>query len=235
MINISEITCPKCGYCPLHHRHDRTCCRLLVRPAGGGYRLGQQIEELEQRLAEFREDVGPEVHDDGSWTWRIGAGADQAVAESFSIDGAEDFQVSTARKDGRTHLVLTATDELTFIHTGRNLAAIDGRAEVNLSEFDGDFLLIHHFTDSENYQFIRISGSELQQGQMINRSDNLLGSDSINRDGWSTFRVTASGRNFYGYQNGNTIVHTHADEMEAGKSRFAISGSGVLKVRLEFN
>jgi uncharacterized membrane protein len=195
-------------------------------------RLGQQIEALEQRLAEFREEAGPEIREDGSWTWRIGAGSDQALAESFTIEGTDDLQASTGREDGRTHLEFTATDEMTFIHTGGNLAAIDGRAEVNLSDFDGDFLLIHHFTDSGNYQYIRISGSQLQQGQMINGSDNVLGSGSINTDGWSTFRVTASGQHYYGYQNGSTIVHTHDDEMEAGKTGVAFKGSGEIKIRL---
>ena len=199
-------------------------------------RLGQQIEEMEQRLAGFREEAGPELRDDGSWTWRIGAGADQALTESFSVEGVETVDASTGRDDGRTHLELTATSEMTFIHTGGDLATIDGRAEVNLSDFNGDFLLIHHYTDSDNYQYIRISGSELQQGQMINGSDNLLGSGPINRDGWSTFRVTASGGHFYGYQNGNTIVHTHDDEMEEGKTGIAFSGSGEVKIRLaEFN
>ena len=199
-------------------------------------RLGQQIEEMEQRLAGFREEAGPELRDDGSWTWRIGAGADQVLTESFTIEGTSDIQSSTGRDDGRTHLELTATSEMTFIHTGGDLATIDGRAEVNLSDFDGDFMLIHHYTDSENYQYIRISGSELQQGQMINGADNVLGSGSINRDGWSTFRVTASGGHFYGYQNGNTIVHTHDDEMDPGKTGIAFSGSGEVKMRLvEFN
>jgi uncharacterized membrane protein len=67
-------------------------------------RLGQQIEELEQRLAEFREEAGPEIREDGSWTWRIGAGSDQALTESFTIEGADDLQASTGREDGRTHL-----------------------------------------------------------------------------------------------------------------------------------
>ena len=195
-------------------------------------RLGQQIEELEQRLAEFREEAGPEIREDGSWTWRIGPGAEQELTESFTIEGTSDIQSSTDREDGRIHLELSATEEKTFLFTGGDLSTIDGRAEVNLSDFDGDFLLIHHYTDSENYQYIRISGSELQQGQMVNGSDNVLGAGSINRAGWTTFRVTASGQHYYGYQNGNTIVHTHDDEMEAGESGIAFRGSGTVKLRL---
>jgi len=195
-------------------------------------RLGQQIEELEQSLAGFREEAGPELREDGSWIWRIGAGADQALAESFSIEGRDEVQASIERDDGRNHLELTATEEMVFLFTGGDLSVIDGRAEVNLSDFDGNFLLIHHYTDNENYQYIRITGSELQQGQMVNGSDNVLGSGQIETDGWSTFRVTASGQHFYGYQNGNTIVHTHADELEPGKTGIAFNGSGEVKIRL---
>jgi len=195
-------------------------------------RLSQQIEELEQSLAGFREEAGPEIRDDGSWIWRIGAGSEQVLTESFNIEGAENIHASTGRDDGRIHLELSATDEKTFLFTGENLSSIDGRAEVYLSDFEGDFLLIHHYTDSENYQYIRISGSELQQGQLVNGADNVLGSGQIETDGWSTFRVTASGQHFYGYQNGNTIVHTHDDELEPGKTGIAFSGSGTVKLRL---
>ncbi len=195
-------------------------------------RMGQQIEELEQRLAEFRDEAGPEIRDDGSWIWRIGAGAGEALSEYFTIDGDSGIEKGSGREDGRAHLELTAPSEMTFIHTGGDLQTIDGRIEVNLSEFEGEFKLIHHFIDSENYQYIRMSDGEMSQGQIINGSDNVLGSGSIYTDGWHTFRVTASGRHFYGYQNGNTIVHTHADEMEPGTTGFAISGEGTVKVLL---
>ena len=75
------------------------------------------------------------------------------------------------------------------------------------------------------------------QGQTINRSDNLLDSDWVKTGGWTTLRVTASGRHFYGYQNGKTIVYTHKDETEAGRTFFCflepvkvrLIGSGLLQ------
>lgn len=195
-------------------------------------RLNRQIDEQGQLLAGFREEAGPEIRDDGSWVWRIGAGADQVVSESFTIVGTEDINTMTGVEEGRSHLEIIAPDDLVFLYTGGNMSAVDGRVEVNLSDFDGNFLLIHHYTDRENYQYLRISGSELQQGQMLNGSDNLLGSGRFNTDGWSSLRVTASGRHYYGFQNGNTILHTHAEEMGAGKTGFAFSGSGSVKMRL---
>lgn len=195
-------------------------------------RLGQQIEELEQRLAEFREEAGPEIRDDGSWIWRINTGADQALTESVSIEGADNIQASTEKEEGRTHLEISDPEEILFITTGGDLSDIDGRAEVNLQDFNGEFMLIHHYTDTENYQYIRITGSELQQGQIVNGSDNVLGSGQIEENRWSTFRVTASGPHYYGYQDQQTILHTHDDELESGQTGIAISGSGTVKIRL---
>lgn len=195
-------------------------------------RLNKQIEEQAQQLAEFREESGPEIRDDGSWTWRIGAGADQVLSESFIIDGEEDISATMGLEEGRAHLEITAQDGLAFLYTDGDLNTVEGRVEVNLTDFTGDFLLIHHYTNRENYQYLRISGSELQQGQIINGSDNMLGSGGIEIDGWNTFRVTASGQHYYGYQNENTILHTHDDALIEGKTGFAFSGSGQIRLRL---
>lgn len=199
---------------------------------GATDRLEQRIEELEQLLAEFREETGPEIREDGSWLWRIGGGADQVLADAFTIDGAETIQASIGRDDGRSHLELTATDKKVFLFTGGDLNSIDGRAEVNLDDFDGVFELIHHYRDRENYQYIRLSDSELQQGQVTNGVDNVLGSGRIETGDWNTFRVTASGQHFYAYQNGNTVLHTHDKEMRTGKSGIAFRGTGAIKIRL---
>ena len=195
-------------------------------------RLSQQIDELEQQLAMFREEAGPEIRDDGSWTWRIVPGADEALFAYFSIDGDTGVQANTGEQEGRAHLELIAPSNSTFIHTGGDLSTIDGRIEINLSDFNGAFKLIHHFRNMENYQYIRIDGAELQQGQVIDGSDNVLGSGGIETADWHTFRVTASGRHFYGYQDGNTIVHTHADGMNPGTTGFSLDGDGMVKIRL---
>tara|TARA_R100001143_G_scaffold63595_1_gene73218 strand:+ start:36469 stop:37524 length:1056 start_codon:yes stop_codon:yes gene_type:complete len=195
-------------------------------------RLHKQIEEQAQKLAEFRKESGPEIRDDGSWIWRISAGADQVLSESFIIDGEEDINATVALEDGRPHLEITAQDDLVFLYTGGDLNTVEGRVEVNFINFTGEFLLIHHYSNRENYQYIRISGSELQQGQVLNGSDNVLGTGVIETNGWNTFRITASGQHYYGYQNENTILHTHNDALDEGKTGFAFSGSGQIRLRL---
>jgi len=194
-------------------------------------RLQQQIESLEQNLSAFREEAGPELSDNGSWIWRIGPGSDQVLYESFSIEGNDQFTAEIGQEDGIHHLTITASG-LSLLLFDQSFSSIDGRSEINTDEFDGEFALVHHYQDSDNYQYLKLTGSQLSQGQVRNGADNVLGSGQIDDSGWYTLRVTASGAHFYGYHNGRTIVHTHDDEMQPGTTGIAIQGNGTVKIRL---
>jgi len=195
-------------------------------------RLEGRIELLEQQLDAFRSESGPDFMEDGSWLWRFGTGSDQLFAEEFSVDGSTDFQTKSGLEEGRKHLEITSTGSTSYFYTSRVMKAVDGRVEINMSEFDGSIMLIHHYIDIENYQYVELSNSELKQGQVRAGVNKVLGTGRIDAAGWNTFSVSASGRHFYGFQNGKTIVHTHADELVPGYTGFALSGSGIAKIRI---
>ncbi|MCC5941148.1 MAG: hypothetical protein LAT80_02310 [Balneolaceae bacterium] len=195
-------------------------------------RLQQQIETLERDLSAFRDEAGPELRDDGSWIWRVGPGADDILTEAFTIEGSTDLFADAGRTDGIHHLELQAGAEASYILLGEAMSSVDGRIELNTEEFEGKIALIHHYQDPSTYQYLRLSGSELSQGQMIGGSDNVLGSGQIETSGWYTLRVTASGGHYYGYRNGQTVVHTHEDELEAGRTGVMIRGEGTVRILL---
>lgn len=195
-------------------------------------RLQQQIEELQQDLAAFRGEAEPVMDENGSWVWRIAPGAGDALAESFAVEGNQNVHAEPGREDDRYHLELQVDGgETAFLLMDNNPASIEGRIELNVSDFDGEFMLVHHYQNPENYQYLKLAGPELIQGQVINGSDNILESGSIEAELWMTLHVTANGRHFYGYKNQQTITHSHSDEMEPGKTGFALSG-GTVKIRL---
>lgn len=194
-------------------------------------RLEEQIESLRRDLSELREDAAPIVEEDGSWVWRIGPGSDQTISENFEMEGSGDITYEIERDEGVHHLDITPDSEKSFLLHGGTFSSIDGQVEISTDDFDGEFELIHHYQNPQNYQYLRFNGSQLNQGQVRNGSDNIMGSGQIDANGWFTLRVTASGMHYYGYQNGQTIVHTHDNEMEAGKTGLAFAGSGVLKIR----
>lgn len=193
-------------------------------------RLQDRIEQLERDLATMRGDIMP-VSEENGWIWRIAPGADQVIYDAFTIDSENELQAETAQSGGITHLNLRADGNPVFMIYPGSYSAIDGRAEVSLSDFEGEFKLIHHYQNSENYQYLRVSGREMSQGQMINGSDNVLGRGAIPSDEWQTIRVTASGAHFYGYSGGSTVVHTHADEMTAGDTGIYFKGAGSIRIR----
>lgn len=199
-------------------------------------RLQQQIETLERDLSAFRDEARPELREDGSWIWRVGPGADAIFADAFSIEGRTEIIADASQSDGIHHLKLKSGDEASYILFGDDLRSVDGRIELNIENFDGEIALIHHYQNPTNYQYLRLSDGALSQGQIIEDSDNVLDTRQINTSGWYTLRVTASGRHFYGYRDGQTILHTHADAMEPGKTGIAFSGSGSIKIRtIEFS
>jgi len=194
-------------------------------------RLQQRIENLERDLSAFREESGPVVEANGSWIWRMAPGSVQVIHERFRIDESDQFTAEIDREDGIHHLTITASGQ-NYLLLGESFSSIDGRAEINVDDFEGEFALVHHYQNPDTHQYLRLIGSQLHQGQMRNGSDNVLGSGSVASNGWFTLRVTASGQHFYGYHNGRTIVHTHEDEMQPGTTGIAISGEGTLKIRL---
>lgn len=195
-------------------------------------RMEQQIEGLRQDLALFREEAAPEVQEDGSWVWRIGPGAAQALRESFTIEGSQNVTAELGQDNGRYHIELSADSDLTYFVTGNTLSSIEGRIEFNSSDFEGSVLLVHHYRNPDNYQYLKLEGDELDQGQIINGTDNLLGSGTVDPKTWNILRVTTNGQHYYGYHNQQTVVHTHSDELEPGKTGIALSGEGVLRIRL---
>lgn len=195
-------------------------------------RMGQQVEELERKLAQFREDAGPELHDDGSWFWRMGPGAEGILSEALTIDGNTGYTVDGGRDEGIHHLSLEPGDEASYILFGDAMSSVDGRIELNTEEFGGEIALIHHYRDPSTYQYLRLINNELSQGQIAGGLNDVLGSGEINTAGWNTLRVTASGAHYYGYRNDRTIMHTHSNEMEPGRTGIAIAGVGAVKIRL---
>ncbi len=198
-------------------------------------RLQERVESLERELAEVYAEADPLLEEDGSWVWRINPGADLALYEAFSLHGDSDISAEVARVDGANQLDLTPGEEQSYFLYGEPIRSLDGRMELNAADFDGEIMLVHHYHDPDNYQYLKLSGSQLTQGRVENGTDNILQSEEIDVDSWLTIRVTADGRHFYGYKNGQTITHTHADEMEPGLTGFSVRGDGKVAIRyIEF-
>lgn len=194
-------------------------------------RLQNKITSLEENLAALQKEVAPTLQEDGSWRWMIRPGSQEIVRDQFSIAGFEEFNYEVETEDEGSYLLVEPGPDSTYLLFGGDIANVEGTVEVNLADFSGRFSLIHHFRNPSRYQYVRLENSLFSQGQVIDGVDNVLASDEVNETGWMTIRVSAAGTHFYGYKGGQSVTHTHGDEMQSGLTGMEFSGSGKLKIR----
>lgn len=196
--------------------------------------LQRELAEKSNRLAELEGAAGPQIEENGSWTWRIGPGAENRILEDFIwLTGNSDaIQIQRNEEGGHHDLSLSFEDDQEIILVlEQEIGAVEGRIQMFPDDFDGQISLIHNVRDAEHYQYLRLNNGRMEQGQMLNGVDNLLGSGNTNRQGWMDVRVQAAGGHFYGHINGNEIVHSHTSQMEPGYTGLKLNGSGMFRLR----
>src|SRR5690625_1239322 len=75
--------------------------------------LQRELDEKNDRLAELEGATGPQIGEDGSWTWRLVPGAEIRIFEDVTwLSGNPDaVLVQRYEEDNRNDLSLTLTDE----------------------------------------------------------------------------------------------------------------------------
>ncbi|MFU8861717.1 MAG: DUF2231 domain-containing protein [Cyclonatronaceae bacterium] len=196
--------------------------------------LQRVLDEKSDRLAELEGAAGPQIGEDGSWTWRIVAGAETRILKDFTwLSGNPDaVHIQRNEEGGRHDLSITLEeDQKIILVLEQETGAVEGRLYMLTDDFDGQISLIHNYKNTENYQYLRFNQSRVEQGQMLNGEDNLLGSGNTAQTDWIEMRVQASGGHFYGHINGDQVVHTHTSQMEPGYTGLKLKGSGTFRLR----
>lgn len=196
--------------------------------------LQHELDEKNDRLAELEGAAGPQISDDGSWTWRIVPGAETRILEDFTwLSGNPDsVQFQQNEENGRHDLSLTLEeDEEIILVLGQEIGAVEGSIQILPDEFNGQISLLHNVRDADHYQYLSYNNGRMEQGQMLNGVDNLLGSGNTSLTGWIEIRVQASDGHFYGHLNGEQILHPHASQMEPGLTGLRLNGIGTLRLR----
>lgn len=196
--------------------------------------LQMELDEKSDRLAELEGAAGPQIGEDGTWTWRIVPGAETRILEDVTwlFGNPDAVQIQRNEEDGRHDLSLTLEEDQEIILVlEQEIGAVEGRIHMLPDDFNGQISLIHNVTDTESYQYLRFNNGLMEQGQMLNGEDNLLGSGNTIETGWIEMRVQASGGHFYGQINGEQILHSHATQMEPGYTGLKLKGSGTFRLR----
>lgn len=104
-------------------------------------------------------------------------------------------------------------------------------AELNLENFDGAVMLVHHVQNDQTYDFLAVEDSTMQIGRMQQGKRKVLDEASFEAADWLTIRVTGDGTHFRGYVGGQMIVHAHADALAPGPVGMRLEGQGRVLIR----
>lgn len=211
----------------------------LVFRHGAGVQAVEQMQHelqtLEEELEALRGAAAPQVAGDGSqWSWRVAPGSEQALRDAFHWIEGESGELDTRLiedGEGGHALTLEPAGGPVMLVMQEPMQAVEGRLQFNADDFDGAVELVHNVEGPDTYQYLRLAGGVMGQGQITDGADDLLGEGEAVSSGWKEMRVQASGGHFYGHLNGEQQIHTHASQMNSGYAGLRISGSGTLLVR----
>src|SRR5690625_3403979 len=95
--------------------------------------LQRELDEKNNRLAELEGAAGPQISEDGSWTWRILPGAEIRILEDVTwLSGNPDaVQIQRSEEDNRHDLSLTLTgDQEIILVVEQVIGAVEGRIQI---------------------------------------------------------------------------------------------------------
>jgi len=170
---------------------------------------------------------------DGSWKLIAGYGVSKTLSNNFKwISGSLQDLYPTINKDkiGKEYLRLNVDGKYTFINEAK-LESVQIEILVNLDSLTGDFYVVHHFQDKNNFDFLKLSDSEIMLGRNENGIEKIFSTQEYSNKNWLNIKSTSKGKHFQGYINGELQVHGHATELLGGATGIFFSGSGNIKIR----
>jgi uncharacterized membrane protein len=165
----------------------------------------------------------------GSWSWEPDQNAIRILTTEFKwIRGNTKNLNAEVIKDSIYGNVLNLRPKngVTMISGGKSLRSIQTDILINLDNFDGSFMLLHHIQDSLNYDFLSMERDQMILGRITNGDRNNMDSKITTFKDWFKFSVVADGRHFRGYVNDKLITHGHGDELPAGVVGLYFEGTG---------
>ncbi len=224
---------------------------LIVIPAGGLFLLFETAEHGAELVFRYGAGVAavdhsvqrveapqdssaaalsaPVVADDGGWAWKPTRSAAWKSSMTFPADGDDFSRTSIMDGGDRGEVLALSTDGSPAMFVfDLPLNDIQVDFATNLDDFEGVVMLIHHFTDSNNYHFTSVGNGEMRQGRSENGDFHLLDSKPYEPSGWVTYRVVSDGTHTRAYAGEVLVVHGHGPAPEPGPVGIRLNGTGTV-------
>ncbi len=202
------------------------------------YGVGVQAVEVENPVehqhgghAHIGSGGGVQIDENGSWQWTPEAQAAETLESSFDWLAGEAGQLNPEMQSGGGRdsvLALEAQGEPTFFVVEQSLGSIQADAALNLSNFDGTVMLVHHVQDAENYSFLALENGTMHLGRVRDGKKTISSEGNYEPDPWLPVRVVSDLGHYRGYIGGSMVAHGHGVAPEPGSVGLRINGTGIV-------
>lgn len=206
----------------------------LVFKYGVGTKVLMPAVESMDRVSDLEPTHNLVLNENGSWVWKSGENAAINLIEEFKwLEGdPNDVKITKFFKE-QTELSITLKSEGTPILfvASEAIGSIQAEVSVNLDEFNGTFMIVHHVQDNLNYDFLSLGKSVMKLGRRQEGEVKILQEKPVKAESWVDLRVVGDGRHFRGYLGEDLVVHGHIQALRSGSAGLRISGDGELFIR----
>jgi len=204
----------------------------LVYAHGVGVTVMEQDDHHAKAAVHSHENATDDSHHDGvdhdsasqtsetdsehDFIWMLG----DAESVEFEIAQGQNGEVLSLKLDSQEALFV-----LPEIYT--NLEFI---GTVNRDGFKGDVRLVHHASNTSNYDFLELGDATVKLGRVKNGELVTFDSGNHAESGWISLKVVGTKGHFRGYVNQKLVAHGHGADLPPGKIGVYAKGSGSLKL-----
>lgn len=166
------------------------------------------------------------IQKDGSWKWESGMkNSIGLLGLTHWLLGNETDVSVNLRNDGKTTILVESSNKEILFSIGEIIDKVKIDADVDLSEFEGEFRIIHHLQNAKNYDYLSFADGKISLGRNSNGEIQLYASKRIESK-ISSLSVVGDGRHYRGYINDEMQVHAHDTPFEPGTIGIYFNGNG---------
>jgi len=149
-------------------------------------------------------------------------GDEQQLAPSISSE-SDGSKILNLTLNGNPVILLA---EGAFDNVGANL-------QFKTDGFQGEVMIVHHYADPSNYDYLSLNNSAMQLGRMEGGKNEVMDKKDKKIPGdWSTLTVSSAGEHYKGLLNKELVNHAHGETRPAGQVGIILSGKGKVMLKM---
>ncbi len=207
---------------------------------GYGLGTGNLIEKAKESKDENskQEELGDKItlninlSDNGSWKFYSAVGSVETLKKVFNWNegSVTEIGIDLISNNNESFLKLKPNGNSVILTYGEKFNNLQAELRTNLDSLEGAVMIVHHFVDNKNYDFVSVEDKKIMMGRVAAGKIESFDKGYLNQSGWLNIKLISSGTHFRTYINGEMLIHGHGEEVKPGPVGLRFFGNGNLLV-----